>query len=52
MKRNDFFFARVGRALALLRRDENSELGFTATSSLPTITRTDLANRLVLLKKS
>lgn len=41
------YACRVGRALALIKSDEKSEGGFTIISSLPNITRTDLANRLL-----
>ena len=43
-------FVRIGRALVLATKsDKNPESGFTATSSLPSITRTDLANRFELI---
>lgn len=41
------YACKVGRAFVLGKSGKNAESGFTATSSLPSITRTDLANRLL-----
>lgn len=41
------YACRVGRAIALAKNDGKSEQSFTVISSLPSITRTDLANRLL-----
>ncbi|XP_028398813.1 uncharacterized protein LOC114522343 [Dendronephthya gigantea] len=41
------YSCRVGRGLLIGKSDKNSEAGFTATSCLPSIMRTDLANRLL-----